>query len=66
MLTVLDEDSWYTHVTLTGVIERIEDDLALADIDRREVIFRVGLASLVALPVITSLITPTAIAAAST
>ena len=33
-LTVLDEDSWYTHVTLTGVIERIEDDPTLADIDR--------------------------------
>jgi PPOX class probable F420-dependent enzyme len=33
-LTVLDEDSWYTHVTLTGVIERLEDDPDLADIDR--------------------------------
>ena len=25
-LTVLDVDDWYTHVTLTGVIERLEDD----------------------------------------
>ena len=33
-LTVLDMDDWYTHVTLTGVIERIEDDPTLADIDR--------------------------------
>ncbi len=33
-LTVLDEDSWYSHVTLTGVVERIEDDPELADIDR--------------------------------
>jgi PPOX class probable F420-dependent enzyme len=33
-LTVLDEDSWYTHVTLTGVIERLEDDAELTDIDR--------------------------------
>ena len=33
-LTVLDDDSWYTHVTLTGVVERLEDDPELADIDR--------------------------------
>ena len=33
-LTVLDEADWYTHVTLTGVIERLEDDPNLADIDR--------------------------------
>jgi PPOX class probable F420-dependent enzyme len=33
-LTVLDEADWYTHVTLTGVIERLEDDPELADIDR--------------------------------
>ena len=33
-LTVLDLDDWYTHVTLAGVIERIEDDPELADIDR--------------------------------
>ena len=25
-LTVLDLDDWYTHVTLRGVIERLEDD----------------------------------------
>ena len=33
-LTVLDKDDWYTHVTLTGVVERLEDDADLADIDR--------------------------------
>ncbi len=33
-LTVLDKDNWYTHVTLTGVVERLEDDPDLADIDR--------------------------------
>jgi PPOX class probable F420-dependent enzyme len=33
-LTVLDKDNWYTHVTLTGVVERLEDDTELADIDR--------------------------------
>ena len=33
-LTVLDEADWYTHVTLTGMIERLEDDRELVDIDR--------------------------------
>jgi PPOX class probable F420-dependent enzyme len=33
-LTVLDKNSWYTHVTLSGVVERFEDDTDLADIDR--------------------------------
>jgi PPOX class probable F420-dependent enzyme len=33
-LTVLDEESWYTHVTLTGVVERLAADPDLADIDR--------------------------------
>lgn len=33
-LTVLDKHNWYTHVTLTGVVERLEDDPDLADIDR--------------------------------
>jgi PPOX class probable F420-dependent enzyme len=33
-LTVLDKDDWHTHVTLLGVVERIEDDTDLADIDR--------------------------------
>jgi PPOX class probable F420-dependent enzyme len=33
-LTVLDKDSWYSHVSLSGVVERIEDDPDLADIDR--------------------------------
>ena len=33
-LTVLDKDNWYTHVSLTGVVERLMDDPVLADIDR--------------------------------
>jgi len=33
-LTVLDVDDWYTHVTLRGAIERLEDDSELTDIDR--------------------------------
>ena len=33
-LTVLDKDSWYTHVTLAGVVDRLVDDTELADIDR--------------------------------
>ena len=33
-LTVLDRESWYSHVSLLGRIERIEDDDDLADIDR--------------------------------
>jgi len=33
-LTVLDKDSWYSHVTLAGVVDRLEDDPELSDIDR--------------------------------
>jgi PPOX class probable F420-dependent enzyme len=33
-LTVLDEESWYRHVSLMGRIVSIEDDPDLADIDR--------------------------------
>ena len=33
-LTVLDEDDWYTHVSLVGTIEEMYDDEGLADIDR--------------------------------
>jgi PPOX class probable F420-dependent enzyme len=33
-LTVLDDDSWYSHVSLLGRIVKIEDDPELADIDR--------------------------------
>jgi len=33
-LTVLQKDDWYSHVTLFGVVERIEDDPELTDIDR--------------------------------
>ena len=33
-LTVLDKDSWYSHVSLEGVVDRLVDDTELADIDR--------------------------------
>ena len=33
-LTVLDEDSWYSHVSLMGRVVSIVDDTELADIDR--------------------------------
>jgi PPOX class probable F420-dependent enzyme len=33
-LTVLDNESWYSHVSLAGVVERLVDDAELADIDR--------------------------------
>ena len=33
-LTVLDQDSWYSHVSLIGRVVSIEDDPDLADIDR--------------------------------
>jgi PPOX class probable F420-dependent enzyme len=33
-LTVLDEASWYTHVSLVGSIVEMYDDEGLADIDR--------------------------------
>jgi hypothetical protein len=33
-LTVLDNDDWYTHVTLIGHVAEIRDDEDLADIDR--------------------------------
>ena len=33
-LTVLDEASWYTHVSLIGRIEELVDDVDLTDIDR--------------------------------
>jgi PPOX class probable F420-dependent enzyme len=33
-LTVLDKDSWYSHVSLTGVVDRLVDDPDFADIDR--------------------------------
>jgi PPOX class probable F420-dependent enzyme len=33
-LTVLDEGSWYRHVSLLGRVVTIEDDVDLADIDR--------------------------------
>jgi PPOX class probable F420-dependent enzyme len=33
-LDVLDESNWYTHVSITGHIEDLREDTALADIDR--------------------------------
>ena len=33
-LTVLDEDSWYTHVSLIGRVEGLTADDGLVDIDR--------------------------------
>lgn len=33
-LTVLDKGDWYSHVSLQGEIERLEDDPELAGIDR--------------------------------
>lgn len=32
-LSVLDADSWYTHVTVIGRVSRLYDDTDLADID---------------------------------
>ncbi len=33
-LTVLDEKSWYTHVSLIGRVVELRDDVDLVDIDR--------------------------------
>ncbi|GAA5008711.1 TIGR03618 family F420-dependent PPOX class oxidoreductase [Actinopolymorpha pittospori] len=33
-LTVLDEDDWYTHVTLIGRVAEISEDVDLSGIDR--------------------------------
>ncbi|PRH81114.1 PPOX class F420-dependent oxidoreductase [Streptomyces solincola] len=33
-LTVLDEESWYTHVSLIGRVVELRDDEGLVDIDR--------------------------------
>src|SRR3954452_25194624 len=33
-LTVLDDDDWYTHVTLIGHVAEMREDGDLADIDR--------------------------------
>ncbi|MEV6205618.1 PPOX class F420-dependent oxidoreductase [Kitasatospora sp. NPDC051914] len=33
-LTVLDEDSWYTHLSLVGRVTEMYDDTGLTDIDR--------------------------------
>jgi PPOX class probable F420-dependent enzyme len=33
-LTVLGEESWYRHVSLTGEVAELVDDVDLADIDR--------------------------------
>ena len=39
-LTVLDSDSWYTHLSLQGRIVEFADDPDLADIDRLAVHYR--------------------------
>ncbi len=33
-LTILDDESWYRHITLVGRIEEMGDDAGLRDIDR--------------------------------
>ena len=33
-LTVLDQAGWYTHVSLTGTVAQLRDDVDLHDIDR--------------------------------
>ncbi|WP_030678265.1 PPOX class F420-dependent oxidoreductase [Streptomyces rimosus] len=33
-LTVLDEDSWYTHISIIGRVAEFRDDEDLSDIDR--------------------------------
>ena len=33
-LTVLDDENWYRHVSLLGVVTRVEHDAELKDIDR--------------------------------
>lgn len=33
-LTVLEDGNWYRHVSLLGVVDRIEEDAELRDIDR--------------------------------
>lgn len=33
-LTVLQQDDWYSHVSLFGVVDRLENDPDLTDIDR--------------------------------
>ncbi|MFI8992595.1 PPOX class F420-dependent oxidoreductase [Streptomyces sp. NPDC053542] len=33
-LTVLDEENWYTHVSIIGRVVELRDDEGLADIDR--------------------------------
>lgn len=39
-LTVLDEASWYTHVSLVGRVEEMYDDEGLTDIDRLSIHYR--------------------------
>ncbi|MGH3333868.1 MAG: PPOX class F420-dependent oxidoreductase [Nocardioidaceae bacterium] len=39
-LTVLDEESWYTHVSLQGRVVEMQDDEDLTDIDRLSVHYR--------------------------
>ncbi len=39
-LTVLDKDSWYSHVSLIGHVVELRDDPDLADIDRLSMRYR--------------------------
>ncbi len=39
-LTVLDEASWYNHVSVVGRITDLRDDVGLADIDRLSMFYR--------------------------
>ncbi len=39
-LTALDEDSWYTHVSLVGRVTELRDDEGLVDIDRLSTHYR--------------------------
>lgn len=33
-LTVLDDEDWYTHISMQGTVTDLSDDVGLADIDR--------------------------------
>jgi PPOX class probable F420-dependent enzyme len=39
-LTVLDEASWYNHVSVVGRVTELRDDVGLADIDRLSTHYR--------------------------
>jgi PPOX class probable F420-dependent enzyme len=41
-LTALDEDGWYTHVSIVGRVVEMKDDVDLVDIDRLSTHYRDG------------------------